>query len=304
LTSPDIERAVEVLQAGGLVAFPTETVYGLGADAANPMALRRLFAVKGRPVDHPVIVHLASAARLDEWAIDIPDEARVLATRFWPGPLTMVLSRAAHVVDEVTGGRDTVGLRVPAQPLALELLTAFGGGLAAPSANRFGHVSPTTASAVAADLGDDVDLVLDGGPCPVGVESTIVELAGGPPTVLRPGAVTVAELEDALGRVVLPPDGLSRAPGMLSSHYAPNAVVEIVAAEAVAARVEELRQRGKRVVTITPSADLGDDARNLYARLRDADAQGADVVLAVLPDDAGLGAAIADRLRKAAGPRG
>jgi L-threonylcarbamoyladenylate synthase len=304
LTSPDIERAVEVLQAGGLVAFPTETVYGLGADAANAMALRRLFAVKGRPVDHPVIVHLASAARLDEWAIDIPDEARVLATRFWPGPLTMVLSRAAHVVDEVTGGRDTVGLRVPAQPLALELLTAFGGGLAAPSANRFGHVSPTTASAVAADLGDDVDLVLDGGPCRVGVESTIVELAGGPPTVLRPGAVTVAELEDALGRVVLPPDGLSRAPGMLPSHYAPNAVVEIVAAEAVAARVEELRQRGKRVVTITPSADLRDDARNLYARLRDADAQGADVVLAVLPDDAGLGAAIADRLRKAAGPRG
>jgi L-threonylcarbamoyladenylate synthase len=193
---------------------------------------------------------------------------------------------------------------VPAAPVALDLLAAFGGGLAAPSANRFGHVSPTTAQSVIDELGDAVDLVLDGGPCRIGVESTIVELTGEAPTVLRPGAVTVAQLERALGRSVRPPEGPSRAPGMLPSHYAPNAAVEIVAAEALAARTEELRQQGRRVVTIVPSADLDTDAHTLYARLREADAHGADVILAVLPEDEGIGAAIADRLRKAAGPRG
>jgi L-threonylcarbamoyladenylate synthase len=287
-----------------LVVFPTETVYGLGADASNPTALRRLFAVKGRPVHHPVIVHLASAETIDDWASEVPDEARVLTDRFWPGPLTVILRRRARVLDEVTGGLSTVGLRVPAAPVALDLLAAFGGGLAAPSANRFGHVSPTTAQSVIDELGDAVDLVLDGGPCRVGVESTIVELTGEAPTVLRPGAVTVAQLERALGRSVRPPEGPSRAPGMLPSHYAPNAAVEIVAAEALAARTEELRQQGRRVVTIVPSADLDTDAHTLYARLREADAHGADVILAVLPEDEGIGAAIADRLRKAAGPRG
>lgn len=304
MTTADIARAVTLLRGGGLVVFPTETVYGLGADASNPTALRRLFAVKGRPVDHPVIVHLASAGTLDDWASEVPDEARVLTEQFWPGPLTVVLRRAAHVLDEVTGGLPTVGLRVPAAPVARELLAAFGGGLAAPSANRFGHVSPTTAEAVIDELGDAVDLVLDGGPCRVGVESTIVELTGEAPTVLRPGAVTVAQLEHALGRSVRAPAGPSRAPGMLPSHYAPNAAVEIVTAEALAARAEELRRQGRRVVTIVPSADLDADAHTLYARLRDADAHGADVILAVLPDDEGIGSAIADRLRKAAGPRG
>ncbi len=265
MTTADIPRAVTLLRGGGLVVFPTETVYGLGADASNPIALRRLFAVKGRPVDHPVIVHLASVAMLDDWASDVPDDARALAERFWPGPLTLVLRRAAHVLDEVTGGLTTVGLRVPAAPIARELLEAFGGGLAAPSANRFGHVSPTTAKAVIDELGDAVDLVLDGGPCRVGVESTIVELTGEAPTVLRPGAITVAQLEDVLGRAVRPPSGPSRAPGMLPSHYAPNAAVEIVTAEAVAARAEELRQEGRQVVTIVPSADLDADARTLYA---------------------------------------
>jgi L-threonylcarbamoyladenylate synthase len=287
-----------------LVVFPTETVYGLGADASNPTALRRLFAVKGRPVHHPVIVHLASAETIDDWASEVPDEARVLTDRFWPGPLTVILRRRARVLDEVTGGLPTVGLRVPAAPVAVDLLAAFGGGLAAPSANRFGHVSPTTAQSVIDELGDAVDLVLDGGPCRVGVESTIVELTGEAPTVLRPGAVTVAQLERALGRSVRPPEGPSRAPGMLPSHYAPNAAVEIVAAEALATRTEELRQQGRRVVTIVPSADLDTDAHTLYARLREADAHGADVILAVLPEDEGIGAAIADRLRKAAGPRG
>lgn len=304
MTTADIPRAVALLRDGGLVVFPTETVYGLGADASNPTALRRLFAVKGRPVHHPVIVHLASAETIDDWASEVPDEARVLTDRFWPGPLTVILRRRARVLDEVTGGLPTVGLRVPAAPVALDLLAAFGGGLAAPSANRFGHVSPTTAQSVIDELGDAVDLVLDGGPCRVGVESTIVELTGEAPTVLRPGAVTVAQLERALGRSVRPPEGPSRAPGMLPSHYAPNAAVEIVAAEALAARTEELRQQGRRVVTIVPSADLDTDAHTLYARLREADAHGADVILAVLPEDEGIGAAIADRLRKAAGPRG
>ncbi len=292
-----------MLRAGGLVAFPTETVYGLGADAANPEALRKLYAVKGRPPRHPVIVHLAVAEQVDDWADDVPEAARVLASTFWPGPLTMVLRRSARVVDEVTGGRDTVGLRVPAAPLALELLAEFGGGLAAPSANRFGHVSPTTAEAVRADLGADVDEVLDGGPCSVGVESTIVELVGAEPVLLRPGGVSVEQLEAALTRPIARADGPSRAPGMLPSHYAPRALVEIVDPDEVDERAAVLRTRGKKVVTLLPSHDLDDDARRLYTRLRAADDDGADVVLAVLPADEGIGAAIRDRLRKAAGPR-
>ena len=303
LTSAEVAHAAGVLRSGGLVAFPTETVYGLGADAANPAALRRLYAVKGRPTTHPVIVHLPSAERLDEWAVDIPDEARALAVALWPGPLTMVLRRAQHVVDEVTGGRDTVGLRVPAASLALELLAAFGGGLAAPSANRFGHVSPTTAAAVRDELDGDVDVVLDGGPCAVGVESTIVELVGAVPVLLRPGGVSVERIEAVLGRGIERATGPSRAPGMMSSHYAPAALVEIVDADELVARARTLRSAGRVVVTLVPSGDLEEDARLLYARLRDADAQHADVVLAVLPTDEGLGAAIADRLRKAAGPR-
>jgi L-threonylcarbamoyladenylate synthase len=304
LIDPAVDRAAQILREGGLVAFPTETVYGLGADASSREALRRLYAVKGRPSAHPVIVHLASVSQLRDWAVDVSASARALAEAYWPGPLTMVLRRAPHVLDEVTGGRDTVGLRVPNSPLALALLEAFGGGVAAPSANRFGHVSPTTAEAVRAELGDDVDEVLDGGPCDVGVESTIVELIGERPTLLRPGAVTVAQLEAVLGGPIAAPRGESRAPGMLASHYAPTAVVEVVTADALDVRASELRGAGKRVVMILPSADLDADARALYARLRAADKEGAEVVLAVLPPEEGIGAAIADRLRKAAGPRG
>ncbi len=294
---------MRVLRAGGLVAFPTETVYGLGADAANPSALRKLYAVKRRPARHPVIVHLAAAEQVDDWAADVPDAARILASTFWPGPLTMVLRRTARVVDEVTGGRDTVGLRVPAAPLALELLAEFGGGLAAPSANRFGNVSPTTADAVRADLGGDVDEVLDGGECSVGLESTIVELVGPEPVLLRPGGISVEQLEVVLSAPIARADGPSRAPGMLPSHYAPRALVEIVEADEVDERAAALRTAGTKVVTLLPSRDLDDDARQLYARLRAADDEGADVVLAVLPADEGIGAAIRDRLRKAAGPR-
>ncbi|MGH9027962.1 MAG: L-threonylcarbamoyladenylate synthase, partial [Acidimicrobiia bacterium] len=183
----EIDEAAAVLRGGGLVAFPTETVYGLGADAARPLAVARLYAVKRRPTGHPVIVHLPDADVIDDWAVAVPDGARRLAAACWPGPLTLLLRRAPSVLDVVTGGLDTVGVRVPAHPVAQSLLRAFGGGVAAPSANRFGAVSPTTADHVRSDLGDGVDVVLDGGPCPVGVESTIVDCSGERPVVLRPG---------------------------------------------------------------------------------------------------------------------
>jgi L-threonylcarbamoyladenylate synthase len=330
----DVADAVSVLRRGGLVAFPTETVYGLGADASNPEAVARIFAVKGRPRNHPVIVHLAEAVAVKDWAADVPADAWALADAFWPGPLTLILPRAALVPDAVTGGAGTVGLRVPAQPLALELLEAFGGGVAAPSANRFGRVSPTTAAHVRADLGTDVDLVLDGGPCAVGVESTIVDLSRGAPRVLRLGGLPVDALSAVLGHAVrvtavaagevsgvappetavVPADAVP-APGTLSSHYAPAARVEVLAARAVAARAAELLREGRRVGTLAPQRldglPPGVDvlppaggpqayAQCLYQRLREADRRGLDVLLAVPPPEAGIGAAVADRLRRAA----
>src|SRR4249919_832993 len=191
----EIARAAAILRAGGLVAFPTETVYGLGADASSPAALGRMFAAKGRPSDHPVIVHLQAGEDLTHWARNIPVVAQQLADHFWPGPLTLVLRRAAGVLDAVTGGQETVGLRTPSHPIAQRLLKAFGGGIAAPSANRFGRVSPTTAQHVRDELGDALDLILDGGPCEVGIESTIVDLSTGTPVLLRPGRIGVAEIE-------------------------------------------------------------------------------------------------------------
>jgi len=318
--SASIRAAVEVLRRGGLVAFPTETVYGLGADASNPEAVRRIFTVKGRPATHPLIVHLGEVAMVKEWAAEVPDAAWSLAEAYWPGPLTLVLRRGDGVPGEVTGGLPTVGLRVPAQPLARQLLAAFGSGLAAPSANRFGRVSPTTADHVRADLGDAVDLVLDGGPCPVGVESTIVDCTGAEPVVLRPGGVAVEELAATLGRPVAVA-GVSepaRAPGMLPSHYAPQARVELVEADEVAPRASVLLAGDERVGLLAPDpAALGalpeglqvlaaaggpeDYARCLYDRLREADGRRLDVLLAVAPPPAGLGAAVADRLRRAAG---
>ena len=196
----DVDRALAVLRAGGLVAIPTETVYGLAADASNPEAVRRIFAVKRRPADHPLIVHIADQAEMNDWAAILPDAAVILADACWPGPLTLLVPRGSRVLDDVTGGRSTVGLRVPAHPLTLELLHRFGGGLAAPSANRFGRVSPTTADHVRADLGDEVDFVFDGGPCPIGVESTIVDCTVDPPQVLRPGAITADEVAALLQR--------------------------------------------------------------------------------------------------------
>ncbi len=292
----DIDRALRVLRSGGLVAIPTETVYGLAADASNATAVQRIFAAKGRPVVHPLIVHLASSEQLVEWAATIPPAAAVLADACWPGPLTLLVPRAAHVLDEVTGGRSTVGVRVPAHPLTLELLAKFGGGLAAPSANRFGRVSPTTADHVRADLGDDVDFVLDGGPCPIGVESTIVDCTVDPPQVLRPGGIPnediAALLSDTLGAAA----GPSRAPGMLASHYAPRCHVLLVASLQDAQRLAADRPG----IEILDDQDLARYAHTLYSRLRDADDRDVDSVIAVMPAAVGLGHAIRDRLTKAA----
>ena len=315
-----IEQAVSILRAGGLVAFPTETVYGLGADAGNPDAVARIFAAKGRPADHPLIVHLGSADLLDDWAIDIPPLARTLAAACWPGPLTIVLRRATRVPDAVTGGLPTVGLRVPAHPLALELLRAFGDGIAAPSANRFGTVSPTTAEHVRAGLGDRVDLVLDGGPSNVGVESTIVDLsriATSGSAILRPGGLPREVLEAIAGEPIpVREGGEVRAPGMLASHYAPDARLLLVAPAEQAARAASLRAEGRRVgvLAFEPGSamvdativDLGateeEAARRLYAAIRELD-ETCDVILAWPPEERGLGLAIADRLRRAAAGR-
>jgi L-threonylcarbamoyladenylate synthase len=319
-TDADIARAAETIRRGGLVAFPTETVYGLGADAGNPAALARLYAVKGRPGDHPVIVHVGAPSQLEDWAADVPEVARRLGDALWPGPLTIVVRRAAHVPDAVTGGGDTVGVRVPSQPVALALLCAFGGGIGAPSANRFGRVSPTTADDVRADLGEDVDLVLDDGPCTVGVESTIVDCTGDELAILRPGGVTRERIEEVSGRPVgTRGDGLVRAPGTLKSHYAPEAAVLVVDADELTARARALLDAGQRVAVLGTGAladlppdvivldaprDADEYARVLYARLRAVDRRGVDVLLAVPPADAGVGVAVADRLRRAAGQGG
>ncbi len=312
----DIDAAVAVLRRGGLVAFPTETVYGLGADAGNAGALARLYRVKGRPLDHPVIVHISAGTDLGDYACGVPDVAYALAREFWPGPLTLVLpKRAERIADAATGGRATVALRVPDHPVALALLDAFGGGIAAPSANRFGRVSPTTADHVRADLGTDVDLVLDGGPSRVGVESTIVALTGPAPLVLRVGGISAAAIERVVGAPLARRDrGEIAAPGTLASHYAPTARVEITEPARVTERARVLLASGHRVgllalevpldipaalVVLDPPGDVDEYAHVLYARLRAADAAGLDVVLAVLPPDTGVGAAVRDRLHRA-----
>lgn len=302
--APDpVGAAVAVLRRGGLVGMPTETVYGLAADATNEAAVRRVFAVKRRPVDHPVIVHVADAASAWRWAATVPPAAALLADACWPGPLTILVPRADHVLDVVTGGRATVGLRVPAHPMALDLLRRFGNGVAAPSANRFGHVSPTTAAHVRADLGADVDLVLDGGSCPVGVESTIVDCTVDPPQILRPGAIDeeqVARLLLGVGGVAQA-SGPSRASGMLASHYAPDATVELFETlPAASARADSLAADGVLADVLDASGDLVAAAQQLYGWLRDADDRGITVVCAVLPQPIGLGHAIRDRLQKAA----
>ncbi|WP_079436801.1 L-threonylcarbamoyladenylate synthase [Zoogloea sp. LCSB751] len=312
----DIRRAVELLRQGELVALPTETVYGLGADALNPDAAARIFAAKGRPADHPLIVHLPDAEQLTTWARDIPKEAIALARAFWPGPLTLILKKEEGVPDVVTGGQDTVGLRVPNHPVALELLRAFGSGIAAPSANRFGRISPTTAEHVRQELGDRVALILDGGPCEVGLESTILDLSRDVPVILRPGAIGVDDIARVIGRrprlrgEEVQPDAAPRVSGALAAHYAPRTPLELVSAEDIAARVRAgdavLARRTAPaglpadVTWIVAPADPAGYGHDLYAALRSLDESPAVRIFVEALPDAPEWAAVADRLGRAA----
>ncbi len=313
----DAARAAKVLRDGGLIGMPSETVYGLGADARNAMAVRRIFSAKQRPADHPLIVHIDRPAQITKWVRDVPIAAWQLAEAFWPGPLTLVLPRLPGVLDIVTGGLDTVALRVPSHPLALELLAQFGGGVAAPSANRHGRVSPTTAQHVRLELGDAVDLVLDGGPCRVGIESTIVDFVDDGVRILRPGSITAQDLRRATGRIVFDrSDPDVRRPGAMTSHYAPRAKVVLTAAEDALAELESWHRNGARAGLLSayrperllpgvPWLSLGiaseQQAQRLYALLRQADDLGLDILVAVPPRGEGLGAALWDRLVRAAG---
>ena len=305
LITTDLDVALERLRRGGLVAIPTETVYGLAADAEQPDAVGRIFDVKGRPRDHPLIVHVADTDALDGWADTVPDAARTLGRTCWPGPLTMLLRRGDRATDLVTGGRPTVGLRAPAHPLTHELLLRFGGGLAAPSANRFGKVSPTSAEHVLHDLAGSLvpgrDAILDGGPSLVGVESTIVDLTVDPPQVLRAGAIDADEIGRLLASPVAEASGPSRASGMLEAHYEPDCLVVLAdSGEAAEVRALAARTDGRRAAVLDRTDDLVVAARRLYADLRDADERGLDELVVVLPPASGIGVAIRDRLTKAA----
>lgn len=313
-----IERAVHLLRQGELVAFPTETVYGLGADARNPAAVAKIFAVKGRPADHPVIVHIPDVSHLDRWAREISPAARAVAEKFWPGPLTLILKRQPGVPDIVTGGQDTVGLRVPNHPLALELLRAFGGGIAAPSANKYGRISPTTAQHVADDLGDAVALILDGGPCPIGIESTIVDMSSEHTTILRPGMISTVDLGLFLGRMPAQKTNTHsvKAPGTHLAHYAPKTPLLLVPDDTVAVAVRTALGKGEKIAVLAPypapiehplivawhvaPRDAASYARELYATLRILDTAGADLIIVQRPS----WPALIDRLMRAAAGSG
>lgn len=293
----DVEHAVHILRHGGVIGLPTETVYGLAADARNEAAVRRVFTTKGRPLGHPLIVHVADSAEARRWSSSWTDVMDRLADRFWPGPLTMVVPKAPDVLDIVTGHRSSVAVRVPSHPMARSVLRNFAGGLVAPSANVFGRVSPTTAQHVVDDLGSAVDFVLDGGACAVGVESTIVDCSVDPPQVLRPGAVTETLLHEVIGAID-PVSGPSRAPGMLASHYAP--MCEVVA---VTSLEESRSYQDADTEVLDGSIDPVGFAGRLYAELRRCDRVGRRRVVIVLPADDGIGRAIRDRVNKAAAPR-
>jgi L-threonylcarbamoyladenylate synthase len=311
-----IEHAAAVLRAGELVAFPTETVYGLGADASNPGAVKKIYAAKGRPRNHPLIVHVASIAQIDAWAEALPALAQRLAERYWPGPLTLVLKRAARVDDLVTGGQDTIALRVPSHPIAQALLSVFGGGIAAPSANRYGRVSATRAEHVRSEFGDVVRCVLDGGASEVGIESTIVDMSGPQPALLRPGHITALQLEHTLGQPLAPATAYSpRAPGTLAKHYAPQTPLMVMEADLMLELAGSMSRQGQRVAVlartvrqpllsgltwIAAPADAAAYAHDLYANLRALDHAGCTAILVEqLPLDAAW-AAIQDRLMRAA----
>jgi L-threonylcarbamoyladenylate synthase len=312
----EIGRAVDVLRRGGLVAFPTETVYGLGADARNESAVRRIFEAKGRPATHPVIVHLADAAQVAAWAREIPAAARQLGEAFWPGPLTLVLRRARAVSDVVTGGQDTVALRVPAHPVARQLLARFGGGIAAPSANRHGRVSATTAEHVRSEFGNAVGCVLDGGEADLGIESTIIDVSGPSPVLLRPGVITPSQIAGLLGRpLAAPAADAPRAPGTLAAHYAPRTPLLLVEGELALELAASLARQGQRIAMLALSAqqpltpgltwiaaplEAAGYAHALYASLRRLDEDGCDSILVERPPQGPEWAAINDRLARAA----
>lgn len=308
-----IESAIAALSRGEVIGLPTETVYGLAGDAGNPAAVRRIFELKGRPADHPVIVHLGDESWLDAWARDIPATARTLAGRFWPGPLTLILRRGPAVSDLVTGGQYTVGLRMPSHPVALAVLRGFGRGIAAPSANRFGHLSPTRAEHVRAEFGTELPLVLDGGPCVIGIESTIVDLSGDRPRVLRPGNIPVEVLTEALATPVATGHAAAspRVSGSLRSHYAPRARAELVPREGIGARLARAGEERETVAVLAigqlPASARGltlpatpdEYARGLYAALRALDADGVQRILIEAPPSSAAWLAISDRLQRA-----
>ncbi|MFI3184447.1 MAG: L-threonylcarbamoyladenylate synthase [Methylococcaceae bacterium] len=310
--------AADLLRQGRLVAFPTETVYGLGADASNPDAVAAIFKAKGRPADHPLIVHIADIDSLGAWASTVPDTALKLATHFWPGPLTMILNKQSHVSLAVTGGQQTVGIRIPNHPVALALLKSFGGGIAAPSANRFCRISPTQAAHVYEELGNSVDMILDGGACQVGVESTIIDLSGNRPKLLRPGKITSQEIADILNIDITLAHSSKptkiRAPGMLEVHYAPSTPAMLCPAEQLPDRIRRLQTSGKKcgllscLLEITQTSQLrvlrlpehaDGYAQRFYAALRELDSLQLDLILVEQPLQTEPWQAINDRLRKA-----
>jgi len=316
--TPAVTRAAAILRAGGLVAFPTETVYGLGAVATDARAVARIFEAKDRPHFDPLIIHLGSADWLDRCVVSAPPEAGRLAERFWPGPLTLVLPKRENIPDIVTSGLPTVAVRMPAHPVARALIHATGAPVAAPSANRFGQISPTTAQAVEEELGGRVDLILDGGPTQLGIESTIVAFGESGPRLLRPGPVTLEELCECLGREVMVASGTVAAPespGMLLRHYAPRTPLQILDSPTAALsprdcrvgllafRSAPLKHDFAIVETLSATGDLREAAANLFAALRRLDAAGVDTIVAEPVPETGLGRAIMDRLRKAAAPR-
>ena len=291
-----VTRAVDVLNSGGLVGLPTETVYGLAARADNDDAVAKIYVAKGRPSGHPLILHISDMSELNRYAVNIRREALTLAQQCWPGPLTLLLHKSAEVSHLVTGGRDTVAIRVPANDCALSIIDRCGHAVAAPSANVFGHVSPSTAQHVLDDLGDRVDLIVDDGNCSIGVESTIIDFTASHPQLLRPGGFPAEDIESIIGKKVHEPSGDARASGMLASHYSPDCRVVLV----------QNMDEALALHTSTPHSRILEHSENyplyaasLYAQMRQADIDKMAVIIAVLPLNTGLGSAIRDRLTKA-----
>lgn len=307
-TDEVIKKAAQALKAGNLVAFPTETVYGIGADATNERAVGRIYSVKGRPADHPLIIHVSSTSFLQKWTTTIPDYAIALAERFWPGPMTLILPRSQLAKNFITGSQDSVGVRIPAQPISLHLLSEFeklgGQGIAAPSANRFGAVSPTTANDVETELGNFLsmdDQILDGGPCSIGVESTIIDCTNSTPVILRPGAITIDMVINLVGLVSTLNENKMKTSGLVESHYSPKAKVIL----GTMANFGEGFLALRKIPTppgahrLAAPADIEDYARELYNALRSADDRGIETIVVVPPEGSGLAVAIRDRLIKA-----